>query len=97
MNWPRIRLVGGWQSVVIAAVASALIALLFVHQPEGTLWWTIWGGEIWLNQPCDAFAVAFDQHHLWECGAVIPYRWVLAVALAVIAGALIARTRRNSN
>ena len=97
MNWHHVRPYFNANNVIVVSVAIAAILFFFIHSVAVTVWGTVMYGEIWINRPCEAFDYAFDAT-LWDhCGAVIPYRWILAGAVLAIAVAAIGRARKNSN
>lgn len=90
------RYLNPW-TAVIAAVAVATISFLFIHQPIGrSLYVIVMSGEIWLGVRCNSLTNMQQTYpYTWwmHCGLTIPYRWVLALSVVVIAGALIERLR----
>jgi hypothetical protein len=88
------------RTTIIASIAFAAISFLAIHsyQYEASFVWNVMNSEIWLNGACehidinDAFRTPIPEW--WECDTKVPYRWVLALTIAIVGGALIARRRR---
>ncbi len=84
------------QIVMVMAVVAAIIGFLALHSynPGAGLVWNVLNGEIWLTRPCPRFGLnemAAGQHPpaWWECGIIIPYRWLLTGAAVAVAAALV--------
>jgi H+/Cl- antiporter ClcA len=71
-------------TLIIVAVAVSVIGFLFIHSVSLNLLLNIQMSDIWLTERCSN-----NSNDEWYCGAELPYRWLLAACVAVIAGAVI--------
>ena len=82
------------RNAIIAAVAVAVIGFLVIQEPYGIpyngLLSRILYGEIFYTDRC-----INNSNDDWFCGVDIPYRWLLVVVAAVIAGALMAPRKKS--
>jgi hypothetical protein len=79
------------RNIIIVAVSVAVIGYLLIHNVGDDILLYAMRGNIWLTDQCQD-----NSNDEWYCGAVIPYRWLLGVVVACIAGALIARHGKSN-
>jgi len=95
------------RALIVTSVALAVVGFLFIHgySPRGGPLWFAIHGKIWLNAACAAghspdnpfseFTSDLPWPPLWQCGAILPYRWILTGCVTVLAlGALLEWRRR---
>jgi hypothetical protein len=80
------------RNIIIVAVGVAVIAGFFVHPAEQVMPFGFIQGDIWL----DEFYVKLGDHLYKQHLTVLPYRWVLSLAVVAIVGALVFGHRKSN-
>jgi len=95
LRWPTVR------TAVVIAVTLAVVSFFLIsnYYPRLGVFGTIMTGEIRLQPSYDSpefGGFRADDRFFGNCGAAIPYRWILAV-LAAFVGIVGLKHRKNSN
>jgi hypothetical protein len=82
-------------SVMIAAVAIALISFLSIHEyaPDVGLFWNVLNASIWLtSSTCGPYGPSLDP----DCGTAVPYRWILMSLVIAVSAFMITKPNRKN-
>jgi hypothetical protein len=87
-----MRLLPSRQNLRIVALAIGILAFFEIHDPAPTVFLTIMRGQIWLPE----WLMGTYLYSPGVCVYTIPYRWILMLAILIVALSFWSRAQKST-